>query len=395
MPEAILVGQAPGIHEREIRKPFAWTAGARLRRWLEPAGLGTDEAFYGRLYVTSVAKCFPGKRPGGSDVRPGAAMIRTCLPWLVTELALVPAPFVISVGTLALEQLAPGVSSGQRRRHRAGDCRRTPPGRSATSIRRQSLAAPGGQRGQARGCCHVDRETAWHDAGVSRAGYRELWRVPTYPWLLTAVFLARLANAMSQVAVVIYLLDRTHSPALAGAGAAAQLVPGVLVGPLAGAWLDRTQHRRRLIVSAQLVRAALLAGRGRGRRARVAGAGGLPRAACRHGAARSHLTPGFRALVPLLVPRRLWDQSNAADRSRSTPPTSWSALAGATVTIARARAGDRPAGARNAASPLAPRCSSGSRPRGRLQRSRRCRRPGRGSGSWPGIRSCVPSWPRC
>jgi len=108
--EAILVGQAPGIHEREIRKPFAWTAGVRLRRWLEPAGLGTEEAFYGRLYVTSVAKCFPGKRPGGSDVRPGAAMIRTCLPWLVTELALVPAPLVISVGTLALEQLAPGVS---------------------------------------------------------------------------------------------------------------------------------------------------------------------------------------------------------------------------------------------------------------------------------------------
>ena len=40
-------------------------------------------------------------------VRP---MIRTCLPWLATELALVPAPLVISVGTLALEQLAPGVS---------------------------------------------------------------------------------------------------------------------------------------------------------------------------------------------------------------------------------------------------------------------------------------------
>jgi uracil-DNA glycosylase len=108
--DAILVGQAPGIHEREIRKPFAWTAGARLRRWLEPAGLGTEEAFYGRLYVTSVAKCFPGKRPGGSDIRPGRAMIRTCIPWLEQELALVPAPFVISVGTLALEQLAPGVA---------------------------------------------------------------------------------------------------------------------------------------------------------------------------------------------------------------------------------------------------------------------------------------------
>lgn len=108
--EAILVGQAPGIHERDVRRPFAWTAGNRLRQWLEPAGLGTEEAFYGRLYVTSVAKCFPGKRPGGSDVRPGKAMIGTCLPWLEQELALVPAPFVISVGTLALEQLAPGVA---------------------------------------------------------------------------------------------------------------------------------------------------------------------------------------------------------------------------------------------------------------------------------------------
>ena len=108
--EAILVGQAPGIRERDIRMPFAGQAGARLRQWLEPAGLGTEDAFYLRLYVTSVAKCFPGKRPGGSDVRPGAAMIRTCLPWLVQELALVPAPFVISVGTLALEQLAPGVT---------------------------------------------------------------------------------------------------------------------------------------------------------------------------------------------------------------------------------------------------------------------------------------------
>jgi MFS family permease len=169
----------------------------------------------------------------------------------------------------------------------------------------------------------------------SAAGYRDLWRVPTYPWLLTAVFLARLANAMSQVAVVIYLLDRTHSPALAGAGAAAQLVPGLLVGPLAGAWLDRTSHRRRLIVSAQVVRAALLM-------AVVAvGELGSPSPAvylvllAGMGVTFPILTPGFRALVPLLVPRRLWDQSNAADSvSFDTAYILGPALAGATVTLA-------------------------------------------------------------
>jgi uracil-DNA glycosylase len=108
--EAMLVGQAPGIRERDNLRPFSGPAGARLRRWLAPAGLGDEESFYGRLYIAAVVRCFPGKRPGGgSDIRPSTAMVRECVPWLRRELELVPAPFVISVGTLALEELAPGV----------------------------------------------------------------------------------------------------------------------------------------------------------------------------------------------------------------------------------------------------------------------------------------------
>jgi uracil-DNA glycosylase len=108
--DAILVGQAPGIREAVDRRPFIGPAGRRLRAWLEPAGLGTETEFYGRLYIAAVAKCFPGKRPGGSDVRPSAAMVRTCRPWLLRELALVEAPLVIGVGTLALSEVAPGVA---------------------------------------------------------------------------------------------------------------------------------------------------------------------------------------------------------------------------------------------------------------------------------------------
>lgn len=108
--DAILVGQAPGIREAVDRRPFIGPAGRRLRAWLEPAGLGTEAEFYGRLYIAAVAKCFPGKRPGGSDVRPSAAMVRTCRPWLLRELALVEAPLVIGVGTLALSEVAPGVA---------------------------------------------------------------------------------------------------------------------------------------------------------------------------------------------------------------------------------------------------------------------------------------------
>jgi len=110
--DAILVGQAPGAQEAVDGRPFIGPAGRRLRAWLEPAGLGTEEAFYGRLYIAAAAKCFPGKRPRGGDVRPSAAMVRMCRPWLLRELALVEAPLVIAVGTLALAELAPGVALG-------------------------------------------------------------------------------------------------------------------------------------------------------------------------------------------------------------------------------------------------------------------------------------------
>ncbi len=106
---AILVGQAPGVHEPVIRQPFAWTAGRTLRQWLEPAGLGDEASFYTRLHITAVAKCFPGKRPGGSDVPPSRAMRETCRPWLDAELAALPGLPVISVGAMALTVLAPGV----------------------------------------------------------------------------------------------------------------------------------------------------------------------------------------------------------------------------------------------------------------------------------------------
>jgi uracil-DNA glycosylase len=107
--DAILVGQAPGVREADNLTPFSGPAGRRLREWLAPAGLGDEGSFYGRLYIAAVVRCFPGKRPGGSDVRPSSAMVRECVPWLRRELELVPAPVVISVGTLALEELAPGV----------------------------------------------------------------------------------------------------------------------------------------------------------------------------------------------------------------------------------------------------------------------------------------------
>ncbi|GAB2965469.1 MFS transporter [Saccharothrix stipae] len=58
-----------------------------------------------------------------------------------------------------------------------------------------------------------------------------------YYW---AAGLARLADEMVAVAVVLLALSRSESTVLSGAVIAAYTVPSILSGPLLGAWLDRT-----------------------------------------------------------------------------------------------------------------------------------------------------------
>src|SRR3954447_5762434 len=75
-----------------------------------------------------------------------------------------------------------------------------------------------------------------------------LWRTPGLAVLFTASTTARLANESARVALVLLVLDRTGSPALAGALVAALTLPALVTGPLLGAWLDRTSHRRAAFV---------------------------------------------------------------------------------------------------------------------------------------------------
>ncbi len=69
--------------------------------------------------------------------------------------------------------------------------------------------------------------------------YRDLLRIADMPALLTATTLSRLASRMFTLAIVLYALERFHSPVLAGWLAFAAVVPGLIVSPIAGALLDR------------------------------------------------------------------------------------------------------------------------------------------------------------
>jgi len=90
--------------------------------------------------------------------------------------------------------------------------------------------------------------------------YRRLVQRPRYPGFVLTVALSRVSSAMFNTAGVLLVLTRTHSAPLAGLTAAATVVPGAVMGPLFGAWLDVAHRRRLLVVTDQLLSAAGLIG---------------------------------------------------------------------------------------------------------------------------------------
>jgi MFS family permease len=127
-----------------------------------------------------------------------------------------------------------------------------------------------------------------------------LWRSPGLGALFTASTTARLANEAARVAVVLLILDRTGSPGLAGTVVGALALPALVTGPVLGAWLDRTTHRRSAFVANQVlllgVLVALLAVTGTAPSYVVVLLGLLA------GLSAPVLTGGFTGLIPPLVP---------------------------------------------------------------------------------------------
>ena len=127
-----------------------------------------------------------------------------------------------------------------------------------------------------------------------------LWRSPGLPALFTASTTARLANEAARVAMVLLVLDRTGSPALAGSVVGALALPALVTGPVLGAWLDRTRHRRSVFVANQLLLLGVLV-------ALLAVTGTAPSwvvvvLSLLAGLTAPVLTGGFTGLLPPLVP---------------------------------------------------------------------------------------------
>src|SRR5207245_5770096 len=89
------------------------------------------------------------------------------------------------------------------------------------------------------------------------AGYGDWMRVPGFARLYAGLLLGRVGGSMVFVALVLFVLQRYHSPQLAGATAFMAALPGIVVSPVAGALLDRF-GRARLVVLDYLLAAAAL-----------------------------------------------------------------------------------------------------------------------------------------
>jgi MFS family permease len=142
--------------------------------------------------------------------------------------------------------------------------------------------------------------------------YRELFRIPSFPRLATSVMVARTATQMMLLTLVLFVLQRFHSPTLAGITVFLAIAPGVALSPIAGALLDR-HGRVRLITLDYLVgfvTLALIAGLDLS--GRLTPWVLLPIVTI-SSVTYSLSNSGARSLLPLIVPTRLWDRVNALD----------------------------------------------------------------------------------
>jgi MFS family permease len=130
--------------------------------------------------------------------------------------------------------------------------------------------------------------------------------------LVLSTLCSRIATQMFAVTIVLFVLETRHSAQLSGLVVLASQVPGILVSPIAGALLDRGAKVRLMVYDFGFESICICS------IAALSLAHALPTyllviivAAC------SLTTPlsrvGGRSIFPVIVPRSLWDRSNAVD----------------------------------------------------------------------------------
>lgn len=144
--------------------------------------------------------------------------------------------------------------------------------------------------------------------------YADLLRVAGFPRAIAATLLQRLGGSMLQVAIVLFVLEKFHSPALAGLTVFLQIAPGLAVSPIAGALLDRHGRVRLMLLDYTVAALSLGAIVALSATGHLSAATLLPIVTLSSFTSILSIT-GARSLFPLIVPPTLWDRANGLDSS--------------------------------------------------------------------------------
>lgn len=149
---------------------------------------------------------------------------------------------------------------------------------------------------------------------------------------LVAATLARVGDEMVAFTLVLLVLERTDSPALAGLTGAAYALPAVVTGPLLGAWLDRTRFRRTALAVNQAVLGAVML-----TMLVVVGhtaAWITPALAAVAGTTLPLVSGGFTSMLPSLVPQAVLPRANSLEAASFGAAATTGPAAAATITAA-------------------------------------------------------------
>jgi DNA polymerase len=97
--KVMIIGQAPGVEEDKIGRPFVGRAGKLLNKLLVIANLKREKVF-----ITSPLKCLP--QPP-INRRPRKKEIKACLPWLKKQIEIINPKYFVLLGEVAFSVFFP------------------------------------------------------------------------------------------------------------------------------------------------------------------------------------------------------------------------------------------------------------------------------------------------
>lgn len=99
--DIMFIGEAPGSEEERQQEPFVGPAGQKLTGIIKAMGLDRSQ-----VYISNICKFRPGMENQGNSNRPPTPVeMRSCLPYVLTEISIIRPKVLVALGKTAAEGL--------------------------------------------------------------------------------------------------------------------------------------------------------------------------------------------------------------------------------------------------------------------------------------------------